>query len=71
MKLFEKIYFTLCFVLMFAMPAKAYIDPSVATYTVQVIAGVAVVVAAMIGGILYLNRSYHNRVRRRERHAKV
>lgn len=36
-----------------------------------VLAGVAVVVAAMVGGILYLNRSYHNRARRRERHAKV
>ena len=49
MKLFEKIYFTFCFVLMFAMPAKAYIDPSVATYTVQVIAGVAVAVGAVAG----------------------
>lgn len=49
MKLFEKFYFAICFILMFAMPAQAYIDPSVATYTVQVIAGVAVAVGAVAG----------------------
>ena len=49
MKLFEKIYCAACFIVMCAMPAQAYIDPSVATYTVQVIAGVAVAVGAVAG----------------------
>lgn len=45
----EKIYFTACFLFMLAIPAKAYIDPSVATYAVQAIAGVAVAVGAVAG----------------------
>ena len=49
MKHFGKIFFAACFALMLAVPAHAYIDPSVATYTVQVIAGVAVAVGAVAG----------------------
>lgn len=40
------LYFTLCFLLLFTTSAYAYIDPSVMTYTIQVIAGVAVAVGA-------------------------
>lgn len=32
-----------------ALPASAYIDPSVATFTVQVIAGAAVAIGAVVG----------------------
>ena len=49
MSLIEKLYFAVCFAFMFAMPANAYIDPSVATYAVQAIAGVAVAVGAVAG----------------------
>lgn len=49
MNILEKIYFAVCFVCMLAVPCKAYIDPSVATYTVQAIAGVAVAVGAVAG----------------------
>ena len=49
MKILEKLYFTLCFALVFVLPANAYIDPSVMTYTVQIIAGVAVAVGAVAG----------------------
>jgi len=52
MKLLKYLYFSVCFTLMLAMPAHAYIDPSVATYAVQVIAGVAVAVGA-VAGILW------------------
>jgi len=52
MKLFEKVYFTVCFMFLFAVPANAYIDPSVATYAIQVIAGIAVAVGA-VAGILW------------------
>ena len=45
----EKLYFAACFIAMFVMPANAYIDPSVATYAVQAIAGVAVAVGAVAG----------------------
>ena len=49
MKILERLYFIACFVLVFALPAHAYIDPSVMTYTVQIIAGVAVAVGAVAG----------------------
>ena len=52
MSIIEKLYFSVCFVFMFAMPANAYIDPSVATYAVQAIAGVAVAVGAVAGIML-------------------
>ena len=48
-KCLKYLYFVLCMMLMFTMPVSAYIDPSVMTYTVQVIAGVAVVVGTVAG----------------------
>ena len=50
-KIIERIYFTFCFVFLFTTPAYAYIDPSVATYAFQAIAGVAVAIGA-VGGIM-------------------
>ena len=52
MKIFATLYFALCFSLLLVQPANAYIDPSVATYTVQVVAGVLVAVGA-VAGILW------------------
>lgn len=49
MKLFTTVYFGICFGLLLARPAYAYIDPSVATFTIQVIAGAAVAVGAVAG----------------------
>ena len=50
MKNFAKyLYFALCMMLFFTIPANAYIDPSVMTYGVQVIAGVAGVVGTVVG----------------------
>ncbi len=51
LNIFEIIYFTFCFLFLFASPAYAYIDPSVATYAFQAIAGVAVAIGA-VGGIM-------------------
>ena len=51
MKILEKVYFTACFALMFAVSANAYIDPSVMTYAVQIVAGVLVAVGAVAGVI--------------------
>lgn len=48
-KMFKYLYFILCMMLMFTMSVSAYIDPSVMTYTVQVIAGIAVVVGTVVG----------------------
>lgn len=48
-KLLKYLYFALCFCLLLATPVHAYIDPSVATYAVQVIAGIAVAVGAVAG----------------------
>jgi len=52
MSIIEKFYFIACFACMLVIPANAYIDPSVATYTVQAIAGVAVAVGAIAGLML-------------------
>lgn len=49
MRLLEKIYFTTCFAFMLSFSVNAYIDPSVATYAVQAIAGIAVAVGAVAG----------------------
>ena len=47
--LMKYLYFTACFMMMFSTTACAYLDPSVTTYMVQVIAGVAVAAGAIIG----------------------
>ena len=49
MKLLKNLYFAICFALLLAVPAHAYVDPSVVTTAVQVVAGVAVVVGAVVG----------------------
>ena len=43
------LYFTLCFILLMSQTAFAYIDPSVMTYTIQAVAGVAIAVGAVVG----------------------
>lgn len=50
------------YVNIFGLPVRLY---------VFVLIGVAITMAAMICGILYLNRSYHNRTRRSDRHASL
>lgn len=42
-------YFGFCFMLLFGMNARAYIDPSVITYVIQAVAGVAIAIGAAIG----------------------
>ena len=48
-KILKYLYFGACFMLVLQLPAHAYIDPSVATYVVQVVAGIAVAVGAVAG----------------------
>lgn len=43
------VYFALCLSVALSTFASAYLDPSVMTYTIQVIAGVAVAAGAVIG----------------------
>ena len=43
------LYFTLCFLMMFSTQALAYLDPSVTTYVVQVVAGVAIALGTVVG----------------------
>ena len=59
----EKLYFAVCFLFLAAAPAKAYIDPSVATYAVQVVAGLAVAVGAVAGVYLRkLRRKFYKKM---------
>ena len=49
MKKFRAMWVFVCVSVMLMGNAHAYIDPSVMTYTIQVIAGVAVAVGAVVG----------------------
>ena len=42
-------YFLTCFAGIFTVPAHAYLDPSVMTYAIQIVAGIAVAVGAVVG----------------------
>lgn len=48
-KLLGRLYFVICFVLILSLSASAYLDPSVMTYAIQIIAGIAVAVGAVVG----------------------
>ena len=48
-KLFVRMFFAVGLVVAFSTTAFAYLDPSVMTYTIQVVAGVIVAVGAVIG----------------------
>ena len=49
MKKLRLLWVTVCFSMMLMSSASAYIDPSVMTYTIQVVAGVVVAVGAVAG----------------------
>ena len=47
-KMLGVLYFTTCFALLFTRSAHAYIDPSVTTYAIQAIAGVAIAAGTFV-----------------------
>ena len=49
MKKFFVVYNSLCMALILMTSANAYIDPSVMTYMIQAVAGIAVAVGASVG----------------------
>lgn len=49
MKFLKGLLLSICLMFMFSTTAFAYLDPSVMTYTIQVVAGVAVAVGAVVG----------------------
>ena len=49
LKVFGFLYFYVCFNLMLMPNVRAYIDPSVMTYAIQAIAGIAIAVGAAVG----------------------
>lgn len=49
MRKFWLILNLLCFSLILSTTASAYIDPSVMTYTIQIVAGIVVAVGAVVG----------------------
>lgn len=48
-------YLGLCAMLLFGANSQAYIDPSVATYAIQAIAGIVIAVGAAVG--IYFRRA--------------
>lgn len=51
----DSLLLSIVFTVAFAIPAYAYIDPSVATYMIQAIAGVVIAVGAAVG--IYIRRA--------------
>lgn len=51
----SSIFFIVGFVFVFSINAKAYIDPSVMTYAIQAIAGIAIAIGAAVG--IYFRRA--------------
>ena len=49
MKYVRKLGLAVCFAAMLSTYASAYLDPSVMTYTIQVVAGVVVAIGAVAG----------------------
>ena len=48
-------YFGLCAMLLFGANSQAYIDPSVATYAIQAVAGIVIAIGAAVG--IYFRRA--------------
>ena len=46
---FSFMYFTINFILFFSISANAYIDPSVMTYVIQAVTGIAIAIGAFVG----------------------
>lgn len=44
----EVLFFAIGFAVLFSINAKAYIDPSVMTYTIQAVAGIAIALGAAV-----------------------
>ncbi len=42
------LFFGVCFALLFSLNVRAYIDPSVMTYAIQAIAGIAIAIGAAV-----------------------
>ena len=47
--LFTVLFFVVGFAFMFSLNVRAYIDPSVMTYTIQAVAGILIAIGAAIG----------------------
>jgi len=45
----KAIYFSICMTMILSLRVSAYLDPSVMTYTIQVVAGVMVAAGAVVG----------------------
>lgn len=48
-KLFQYLYFSIAFFFLFMIPVRAYIDPSVMSYAIQAIAGIAIALGTVFG----------------------
>ena len=47
--IFTIIFFTIGFAFLFSLNVRAYIDPSVMTYTIQAVAGIVIAIGAAVG----------------------
>lgn len=55
LKVFGIGYLCLCGMLLFGANSRAYIDPSVATYAIQAVAGIVIAIGAAVG--IYFRRA--------------
>lgn len=55
LKIFGIGYLCICAMLLFGVNSHAYIDPSVATYAIQAVAGIVIAIGAAVG--IYFRRA--------------
>lgn len=48
-------YFSICFLFLFSHSAFAYLDPTITTYVIQAVAGIAIVIGTFVA--LYWNKA--------------
>ena len=52
MKKLRVLFYTICLIVLFESTAFSYVDPSVMTYTIQVVAGAVIAIGAVAGIVI-------------------
>ena len=70
MKKLRVLFYTICFIFLFESTAFGYVDPSVMTYTIQVVAGAVIAIGAVAGIVIRNARKKAQKVLKIDENAK-